>query len=127
MPPQCSAIFHYDLNNTNETMGWLTSYKLRKLNSILLSNREMSLMNTGFFETGLSDHHLLMLKTPYDKLPPVKINYCKYKNFNRNSFFRDLRNMLCNYCINNYNDFLSNRYNLIKQICTYENEISPSK
>ena len=46
-----------------------------------------------------------MLKTTYDKLLPVKINYRKYKNFNRNSFLHDLQNMLYNYCINDYNDF----------------------
>ena len=46
-----------------------------------------------------------MLKTTYDKLPLVKINYRKYKNFDRNSFLHDLRNMLYNYCINDYNDF----------------------
>ena len=51
---------------------------------LILSNKKHSLFNTGTLETGLSDHHSLvysMLKTTFQKLPPQKISYRKWKNF----------------------------------------------
>jgi len=74
---------------------------------LIISNRKHSLINTGIFETGLSDHHLLiftMLKTTYEKLPRKIIHYRKWKNFDVNLFRFELsRHLDCN--VNNYANF----------------------
>ena len=60
---------------------------------LILSNRKHSLFKTGTLETGLSDHHSLvytMLKTTFQKLPPQKIYYRKWKNFDVEFFNREL-------------------------------------
>ena len=46
-----------------------------------------------------------MLKTTYDKLPPIRVNYRKYKHFNRSNFLSDLSYLLCNSSISDYSDF----------------------
>ena len=64
---------------------------------LILTNRGRSFQHTSVFETGLSDHHLLiytMLKTTFCKLPPKIIKYRNYRSFNEQSFLNDLSNNL---------------------------------
>ena len=52
---------------------------------LILTNKKHSFLNTKKFETGLSDHHLViysMLKTKWVKEELSGINYSYYKNFN---------------------------------------------
>ena len=55
-----------------------------------LSNKKLSLQHSNVFETGLSDHHLLvftMLKTTFQKLPPKHIKYRCYQKFVQHNTF----------------------------------------
>ena len=56
---------------------------------LLLTNRKNYFQKSGTFETGISDHHLLiysMFKSTYEKLPTKKQNYRSYKNFSTEKF-----------------------------------------
>jgi hypothetical protein len=60
---------------------------------LFLTNRKHSFQNSKAFCTGYSDFHKMiytMLKLSYVKMPPKKINYRCYKNFNEQSFLEDL-------------------------------------
>ena len=64
---------------------------------LILSNKKHSVFNTGTIETGLSDHHSLvysMLKNTFQKLPPSKISYRKWKHFDARLFNFELAAML---------------------------------
>jgi len=66
---------------------------------LIISNRKLSLINTGILETGLGDHHLLiytMLRHTFDKLPPKIIKYRDWKLFNVDLFKLELSHMLPN-------------------------------
>ena len=75
---------------------------------ILLTNRSRSFHNTAIIETGLSDHHKLIisfLKSYSIRLPPKKIEYRNYKKFDTNKFLRDLdKEMLKGEMYSNNND-----------------------
>ena len=74
---------------------------------LILSNKKHSLQHTGTVDTGISDHHHLiytMLKTTYTKLPPKKITYRVYKDFDRENFLYDLESNLF-YVNDNYSAF----------------------
>ena len=52
---------------------------------LILTNRKSCFQFTNTFETGLSDCHTLihtMFKSSFFKLPPKKIVYRDFKNFN---------------------------------------------
>ena len=98
------------LNSMYNHMKEITCWKSQSGSCIdlIISNRKHSLMNTGTFETGLSDHHLLiftMLKTTYEALPPKIIKYRKWKNFDDNLFRYELTRHLKFNVINNYSSF----------------------
>ena len=60
---------------------------------LILTNSKSRLSNCGAVETGLSDHHLMIygfFKCRLTKLPPVKISYRNYKNFNQTNFENEL-------------------------------------
>ena len=60
---------------------------------ILLTNRLRSFLKTGIFETGLSDHHKLILsffRSCFSRIPPKTIQYRKYKTFKESSFLYEL-------------------------------------
>ena len=68
------------LHNFHNHMKEKTCWKAKDGNRIdlIISNRKHFLMHTDTFETGLSDHHLLiysMLKTTYEKLPPKVVRF----------------------------------------------------
>ena len=64
---------------------------------LILANKPRSFLNNITFESGLSDHHKLtitVMKTFFQKQPPIKISYRDYKNFNlylfRNELLKEL-------------------------------------
>ena len=66
---------------------------------LLLTNQKSSLKNTNAFETGLSNHHLLihsMLKTSFQKNEPRRVIYRDYTSFSKDSFLTDLSNSIEN-------------------------------
>ena len=66
---------------------------------VILINRKWSFSNSITIETGLSDHHkmiLTVLKSYIKKGEPTVINYKNYKNFNESLFRNDLIEKLQN-------------------------------
>ena len=60
---------------------------------LILTNRKDRFRITSSLETGLSDHHHLvysMLKTKFDRRPPIKQSYRSFKNFSLENFRSDL-------------------------------------
>ena len=60
---------------------------------IILTNRKRSFKNSCCIETGLSDHHAMILtslKAHFTRLKPVNIQYRDYSRFNIESFMQDL-------------------------------------
>ena len=60
---------------------------------LILSNQKYSFKHTGVSETGLSDFHNLIyiaFKATYTRLPPQRIHYRCYKNFELKSFQNEL-------------------------------------
>ena len=58
------------------------------------NNHKHCFQSIKVIETGLSDHHCLMissLKARFQKLPPKKLVYRDKKNFNEKSYLNDLR------------------------------------
>ena len=66
---------------------------------IILTNRKRSFQYSKTIETGLSDHHkmiITVLKTEFIKKDPIQINYRNYKYFDENLFRVDLSSTLSN-------------------------------
>ena len=66
---------------------------------LLLANQKYSFKKTNAFETGLSDHHLLiysMLKTSFQKNEPKRLIYRDYTSFSKDSLLADLSNFIEN-------------------------------
>ena len=60
---------------------------------LLLTNRKHSFQHTNTFETGFSDHHVMMytmFKTTFSKGAPKILKYRCYKKFSEENFFKDL-------------------------------------
>ena len=56
---------------------------------LILTNRKNYFQKCSTFETGISDHHLLiytMLKSTYEKLPPKKQKYRSFKKFSPENY-----------------------------------------
>ena len=56
---------------------------------LILTNRKYSFKNTSFYETGLSDHHLLIysvMKTTFKCEEPKTLIYRNYSNFSQKNF-----------------------------------------
>ena len=61
---------------------------------LILTNRKYCFKNTSSYETGISDHHHLILsimKTIFALQEPKKFVYRNYKTFSRESFKNDLK------------------------------------
>ena len=72
-----------------------TCYKSKEGRCIdlLLTNRNRSFKFTNAFETGLSDHHLMiytMFRTTFEKVKPIDIRYRTFKKFDSNKVASDL-------------------------------------
>ena len=66
---------------------------------------------TNVFETGISDHHLLiytMLKSTYTKMEPKFLSKRCFKNFSEQSFLQDLKQRLSN--TGNFSDLNNNEF-----------------
>jgi len=64
-----------------------------------LTNKPRSFFNTSILETGLSDHHcmiLTFLRCHYEKLPPKHFIYRKTANLNKEAFINDIKNIPMN-------------------------------
>ena len=77
---------------------------------VILTNRKRCFHDSVTIETGLSDHHkmlLTVLKTYFKKKDPKIINYRSYKNFNENLFRDEVKNNLHNFneANMNYDEF----------------------
>ena len=80
---------------------------------LILTNNKSCFLFSDTFETGLSDCHTLIyttFKSTFSKLPPIKMSYRSYKNFDEKIFREEvmdlINNSLCPY------DF-SSFYNII--------------
>ena len=70
---------------------------------VFLTNHPKSFQSTCVIETGLSDHHGLVitsLKSTFHKLPPKKIQYRDTKNFNENDYLNDMQKIDFNEIVN---------------------------
>ena len=77
---------------------------------VILTNSPRTFQNSIAIETGLSDHHkmvLTVLKSHCKKIEPIITTYRDYTPFNDNFFRRDLRHKLENFdkTITKYEDF----------------------
>ena len=77
---------------------------------IILTNRKRSFHDSQTIETGLSDHHkmiITVLKSEFKKKDPTQVNYRSYKYFDENLFRHDLSSALSNLLNEdtNYDDF----------------------
>ena len=75
---------------------------------LILTSRPSLHQFTNVFETGISDHHLLiytMLKSTYTKMEPKVLSKRCFKNFSEQSFLQDLKQGLSN--TGNFSDFNS--------------------
>ena len=73
---------------------------------LIITSRHSLHQFSHVFETGISDHHLMvytMLKSTYTKLEPKILRKRSYKDFNKESFLRDLQHGLNN--IGNFTEF----------------------
>ena len=73
---------------------------------LILTSRPSLHQFTNVFETGISDHHLLiytMLKSTYTKMEPKVLSKRCFKNFSEQSFLQDLKKGLSN--TGNFSDF----------------------
>ena len=64
---------------------------------LILTNRSMSFQHTTVIETGISDHHkmvLTVMKSTFPKISPKIIYYRNYSKFNNGDFRNDLKTEL---------------------------------
>ena len=64
---------------------------------LLITNRPKRFQNSMAIETGLSDFHkmcITVMKMYYSKQKPTIIHYRKFKDFNNDSFIKDLQTLL---------------------------------
>ena len=77
---------------------------------LILTNRKYCFKNTSSFETGISDHHHLIysiLKTTCEKEESKKVTYRNYKQFQWETFEKDLTSSLSN-CNGEYENYEQN-------------------
>ena len=64
---------------------------------VILTNKIRSFQNSQTIETGLSDHHKMIvtvLRAFFKKQDPVTINYRDYKSFDKSKFHYELKNII---------------------------------
>ena len=90
--------FLSDLCDTFSLQNIITGKTCHKSNAgtlidIMLTNRPRSFHKTSIFETGISDHHKLVLSlfcSYFTRIPPKTVEYRKYKTFDKSRFLHDL-------------------------------------
>ena len=82
---------------------------------LVFTNTHHKVTETGVFDLGLSDHSLVycVLKSGRPRVAPKTIEYRSYKNYNKQSFIKDLENVpwhvvfnnteKVDYCVNTWN------------------------
>ena len=93
----------YNLKNLINVNTCMMSTKGSSLD-VLLTNRPKLFKKTSVIETGISDHHkmvLTFLKSHFQKLPPKVISYRSLRKVNETAFIADVNNI-------NYNEIYSN-------------------
>ena len=93
-----SLLESHDLSSLNDKPTCFKSIEGTCID-MLLTNKIRSFKNTNTFETGMSDHHLMvftMFKLTFTKSHPLKIKYRSYKHFNKEQFESDLYTGLLN-------------------------------
>ena len=74
----------------------------------ILTNHPMCFQKTGIFETGLSDHHCLLmscLKSTFHKLPHKRIIYRNMKSFDQNAYLNDINRINFECIVNSENAY----------------------
>ena len=96
---------YYNLIKNNTCFKGNGSYT-----DLILTNRKYCFKNTSSFETGISDHHDLIysiLKTTFAKEESKKVTYRNYKQFQWETFEKDLTSSLRN-CNGEYENYEQN-------------------
>ena len=93
-----------------------TCYKSKEGRCIdlLLTNKNRSFKFTNAFETGLSDHHLMiytMFGTTFEKIKPIDLRYRSFKKFDSNKVANDLLDTMS--AVNQYDQFESSLHNTL--------------
>ena len=91
---------------------------------LFLTNKNRSFKFTNAFETGMSDHHLMiytMFRTTFDKNEPTHIRYRSYKKFDSSTFTTDLQNNIST--ITSYNDLEISIVNTLNAHAPVKNKV----
>ena len=92
---KCNYFSHLsDTFSLTNIINGKACFKAQKGTSIdvFLTNRLGSFHKTDIFETGISNHHKLILsvfRSYFTRIPPKTIKYINYKNFNETVFLHD--------------------------------------
>ena len=84
----------------------------------MLTNRPRSFHKTSIFETGISDHHKLILsffRSYLMRIPPKTIEYRKYKTSDKSKFLHDLDQELLKRAIYRNNEEIYSIFKIIFQ------------
>ena len=84
----------------------------------MLTNRPRSFHKSSIFETGISDHHKLILSffcSYFSRIPPENIEYRKYKASYKNKFLHDLDQELLKGAIYQNNEEMYSSFSRIFQ------------
>ena len=91
----------------------------------MLTNRSRSFHKTSIFETGISDHHKLILsffRSYLMRISPKTIEYRKYKTSDKSKFLHDLDQELLKRAIYQNNEEM---YSIKRKLLGYEECIKP--
>ena len=86
---------------------------------LILTNCKHHFKHTHGFETGLSDFHTTVVtcfKNTYERLRPIYIQYRSYRNFDRNEFLSDLKNVSFEEALSSTNS--EQAYEKFKELCS---------
>ena len=90
----------YDLDNLIKKPTCFKNPNNPSSIDVILTNNKNMFQNSITLETGISDHHKMVvtvMKIYTEKQKPIKINYRSYKNFDLHAFNDDLKNALEQY------------------------------
>ena len=96
MPTFCES---FDLTNLINSPTCYKNPDNPKCIDLMMTNFPKRFQTSMTIDTGISDFHkmtLAILKTKYEKLPPKKIKFRCYKNFDENKFQQKLNSILKN-------------------------------
>ena len=96
---------------------------------VIMTNKNRSFKNSYTVSAGISDYHSMVLTTMranYERLKPIKIKYCSYKNFDEDKFIQDPQKLPFINCkqIENKDaayDLFKNMFKTRRSACTVKN------